>query len=263
LLVVIGIIALLISILLPSLTRARDSANLLAGQSNFRQIYMALALYAGENKDMLPVASVQNANSWTGSGTNGTIFVALNKYVGTPMDFAPNDTKGKLSPIFTSVNALDNTSGIVWAPGMTRTVFFNQRAFPGYDQDRATFPQRKLSGITNASGKIAAWEGPQLPTWNMSSEPECIAMEGWRSSGTGWGHRFADPVPDDAGWDQSHVDNDVVDGMANRDEVWWTCGIRYRFLKNTTTPVIFFDGHSETRTKKTFKVKELCLNVKK
>src|SRR3954463_11674355 len=54
LLVVIGIIALLISILLPSLNRARETANRVKCGSNLRQIGQALLLYSNENKNLFP-----------------------------------------------------------------------------------------------------------------------------------------------------------------------------------------------------------------
>lgn len=55
LLVVVSIIALLVAILLPSLSKARDQARRVACQSNLRQICMATLMYASDvNQDRLP-----------------------------------------------------------------------------------------------------------------------------------------------------------------------------------------------------------------
>ena len=75
LLVVIGIIALLISILLPSLNRARETANRVKCASNLRQIGLAIILYANEERNGSFPRTV-NANGsgtasaaiWAGSG---------------------------------------------------------------------------------------------------------------------------------------------------------------------------------------------------
>jgi prepilin-type N-terminal cleavage/methylation domain-containing protein/prepilin-type processing-associated H-X9-DG protein len=76
LLVVIGIIALLISILLPSLNRARETANRVKCASNLRQIGQAILLYANENKGTYPrtyyVAAASGTCTWGSSPFNGS-----------------------------------------------------------------------------------------------------------------------------------------------------------------------------------------------
>src|SRR5436305_1582809 len=54
LLVVIGIIAVLISILLPTLSKARAAANMTACKSNLQQINNATRMYANDNHDHYP-----------------------------------------------------------------------------------------------------------------------------------------------------------------------------------------------------------------
>jgi prepilin-type N-terminal cleavage/methylation domain-containing protein/prepilin-type processing-associated H-X9-DG protein len=66
LLVVIGIIALLISILLPTLSRARQAGNSVACQSNLRQVGLGLVIYADANDQSLPTADRLNS---AGTGT--------------------------------------------------------------------------------------------------------------------------------------------------------------------------------------------------
>jgi prepilin-type N-terminal cleavage/methylation domain-containing protein/prepilin-type processing-associated H-X9-DG protein len=58
LLVVIGIIALLVSILLPSLARARESGNRLVCLSNLKQLGTAMMMYVNDNKGALPLTGL-------------------------------------------------------------------------------------------------------------------------------------------------------------------------------------------------------------
>src|SRR5687767_13063345 len=57
LLVVIGIIALLIAILLPSLSAARESAASLKSLSNLRQLGIGIQQYKNANRGLYPVHS--------------------------------------------------------------------------------------------------------------------------------------------------------------------------------------------------------------
>lgn len=65
LLVVIGIIAVLISILLPSLNRARENAKRVSCAAQLRQIGIAVRNYAGDNRDALPPFRGDNTGSRT------------------------------------------------------------------------------------------------------------------------------------------------------------------------------------------------------
>jgi prepilin-type N-terminal cleavage/methylation domain-containing protein len=64
LLVVIGIIALLISMLLPALSKAQESAKRTACLSNLRQLGAVFRLYAGDFKDACPLGYFHGQKQW-------------------------------------------------------------------------------------------------------------------------------------------------------------------------------------------------------
>ena len=69
LLVVIGIIAVLVGMLLPSLNRAREQARRIQCLSNIRQIAMGFLMYTGENKGWFPAAAVFGGDPGLGKDT--------------------------------------------------------------------------------------------------------------------------------------------------------------------------------------------------
>lgn len=83
LLVVIGIIALLISILLPSLSKAREMADRTKCMSNLRQLTVAWISYANDNKGRIVDPNTDSKNTWAGNNDTKDILKqgALYKYV--------------------------------------------------------------------------------------------------------------------------------------------------------------------------------------
>lgn len=73
LLVVIGIIAVLVGILLPSLAKAREAAQKTKCLSNIRQLGMGLSLYASEMRDACPIGIVATPILVGGDRNTGAI----------------------------------------------------------------------------------------------------------------------------------------------------------------------------------------------
>jgi type II secretory pathway pseudopilin PulG len=78
LVVVIGVITILIALLLPTLSRVRESAKTSTCASNLRQIMLAMRMYAQENEGRLPYQAVE-FRDWSGElaqllKVRGTVF---------------------------------------------------------------------------------------------------------------------------------------------------------------------------------------------
>jgi prepilin-type N-terminal cleavage/methylation domain-containing protein/prepilin-type processing-associated H-X9-DG protein len=76
LLVVIGIIALLIGLLLPSLNKARDAAQQIQCLSNMRQVAMGFVNYANENDGSIPGTFYQGPINLDWVGRNNANYLA-------------------------------------------------------------------------------------------------------------------------------------------------------------------------------------------
>lgn len=83
LLVVIGIIALLLSLLLPALAHAREAGRAAKCRSNLKQIHQAMILYAQANNDQIPIGFRQtkqfNSMIYSGSAQKFVLFGKLHE----------------------------------------------------------------------------------------------------------------------------------------------------------------------------------------
>lgn len=125
LLVVIGIIALLISILLPSLNRAREMANRVKCASNLRQIGQAVMLYANENNGNWPRTFYQADGTVTDAVANNTFgqgYDQTNPFSGLPGPSGTTiGTNNVCAGIFLLLRTQEIGSEVFTCPSATKT----------------------------------------------------------------------------------------------------------------------------------------------
>jgi len=165
LLVVIGVISVLVALLLPALSRAREQARATACASNVRQIYQAVLMYAGENSGHLPLMGLPGHHEpWLGvtvqdfgryDYAEGSLwrFVSASQAAREALFMCPSDEP----PLLTGWQG----SGAYPAP-YVRNFSYN------FNDDLAG-PQR-FPGIRRAEHKmiVLEQEAPMLPFGNIA-----------------------------------------------------------------------------------------------
>jgi prepilin-type N-terminal cleavage/methylation domain-containing protein len=160
LLVVIGIIALLIAILLPALSRARAAAQTIKCAANMRTVGQAMMLYATNNKNAIVPAGITYAD-----GTTSSWDLLLEQYVENYTGNLTTSTAGvsyETAPYFQCPE--DN---------VVRTysdVQYNKRSYamiaaqPRYAQDGLAYPPTLGTGMVTQLTSAA----PTFPGLNLS-----------------------------------------------------------------------------------------------
>lgn len=231
LLVVIGIIAIMISIMLPALNKVRDKARAVQCASNARQLYMFCTMFAQDNKGHLPRPGL---NDPPAPDTDATTLFAqdspgrANYTSGVLWRYLTGGEEAKKGIILCPG---DNGEQVAYGGGMTRVNHPDGRNFSFslhsetlQANDIVRGGRKKLLGIRlgtvkSASDKIYIWEelGPN-DTWclNPGTNPDDIP------SGRHQGQRFLN----------------TQRNVGNRSG-WWYAGRGNH---------VFFDGHVELLT---------------
>ena len=217
LLVVIGIIAIMVGILLPTLSRARKAAQTTQCLSNIRQLNMALSLYIQANKYhcfpyygattqilwqamILPYVTPRAAKYDIFTNNATTAAEVARMQIQETVYFCPT-ARDPLSGVNVSGGGASGTAFYCWGPinsgftnGMMGSYGFNGWLYrhgiaPAVDDDNL---------LTNAGTGVAGWTKPraleslwQLPaTGTSSSEIPTFADSNWVD---GWPHEIDQP----------------------------------------------------------------------
>jgi len=260
LLVVIGIIAILIVILLPTLGRARASARSVACMSNLRQMGQAIQLYVVANKQSLPYGDFITGNS----NQNTRWFAVLQNVMSSRYGItwneaaATNSAVARLRQVFLCPDAPGDANDA--ANGGAVHYMCHPRLMPVLDltnasggnpfQDPKIRPY-KISKVRQSSEIALLFDGSLEPVGNYYHVKYDSAVANFIDDGHAWGpglllntnYAAAGLSPDDS-IDMKPLNGTAAD--ANKDNANNGLNIRFRHQKDTQANVLMADGHVQT-----------------
>jgi prepilin-type N-terminal cleavage/methylation domain-containing protein len=199
-LVVVAIIALLVAILLPSLSRARGMARLVQCEANVRQLGTAFLMYSVENRHHLPGTCWDLGADWLGSGNtappqsgrmpqDGVIYKYMGRNLhayGCPVD---NHRPGGRASWYRSYSA-----NLLLSGAKPDLVFYSHYRLSGsrkestdYSTDNHTASMRRLGAPLIIEEDIEFSLGNPGTDEGGWSNTDCVSDRHLKTSSTGYG----------------------------------------------------------------------------
>jgi prepilin-type processing-associated H-X9-DG protein len=248
LLVVIGVIAVLIGILMPALSRARQSANKATCLANLRQMGQTMAMYTNANKGRLPFGYWDGTQGGgNGSGAADWAVLLLQVLRGGGNTYTTQALSGKTRTMFTDTDTLDTNL----APDQILHYSAHPRLMPSMYSDPQTGKLAvpyKVASIRRSSEVILIMDGAQVQNQSYRCMATAYKIDGEQYY----------KGPTYLLFNSTSAKNETsINAGVNTDAKTFNQAppsadgqIRFRHMKNTMANFLFVDGHSESRAYK-------------